>query len=46
MMIKKIFKKKPLHSGSSYSKTQQILQHILSQVEQGGDEKVIECAAK
>ena len=42
MMIKKIFKKKPLHSGSRDTKTQ----HILSQVEQGGYEKVIEYAAK
>ena len=46
MMIKKIFKKKPLHSGSRDTKTQQILQQILSQVEQGGYEKVIEYAAK
>ena len=46
MMIKKIFKKKPLYSGSSDTKTPQILQHIFSQVEQGGDEKVIEYAAK
>ena len=46
MMIKKIFRKKPLHTGRSDTKTQQILQHILSQVEQGGYEKVIEYAAK
>ena len=46
MMIKKIFKKKPLYSGSSDTKTPQILQHIFSQVEQGGNEKVIEYAAK
>ena len=42
MMIKKIFGKKPLHTGSSDTKTQ----HILSQVEQGGNEKLIEYAAK
>ena len=46
MVIKKIFKKKPLDSGSSDTKTQQILQHIFSQVEQGGNEKAIEYAAK
>ena len=46
MMIIKYFKKIPLHSGISDTKTQKIVQHILSQVEQGGDEKVIECAAK
>ena len=42
----KNIKKKPLYSGSSDTKTPQILQHILSQVEQGGNEKVIEYAAK
>ena len=42
----KIFKKIPLHSGTSDTKSQKIVQHILSQVEQGSDEKVIEYAAK
>tara|TARA_B100000989_G_scaffold296807_1_gene280858 strand:+ start:4860 stop:5000 length:141 start_codon:yes stop_codon:yes gene_type:complete len=46
MMIIKYLKKIPLHSGTSDTKTQKIVQHILSQVEQGGDEKVIEYAAK
>ena len=42
----KIFKKILLHSGISDTKTRKIVQRILSQVEQGGDEKVIEYAAK
>ena len=46
MMIIKYLKKTPLHSGSSDTKSQKIEQHILSLVEQGGDEKVIEYAAK
>lgn len=46
MMIIKYLKKTPLHSGSCDTKTQKIVQHILSQVEQGSDEKVIEYAAK
>ena len=46
MMIIKYLEKTPLHSGISDTKTQKIVQHILSQVGQGGDEKVIEYAAK
>ncbi len=46
MMLIRFFEKTPLHSGSSDTKSQKIVQHILSQVEQGGDEKVIEYAAK
>ena len=45
-MTIKYLKKAPLHSRSDDTKTQKIVQHILSQVEQGGDEKVIEYAAK
>ena len=46
MMIIKYLKKTPLHSGISNTKTQKIVQHILSQVEQDDDEKVIVYAAK
>jgi hypothetical protein len=45
-MLVKYLKKIPLPSGSSGTKSQKIVQHILSQVEQGSDEKVIEYAAK
>ena len=45
-MAIKYLKKTPLHSGGNDTKNQKIVQHILSQVEQGSDEKVIEYAAK
>ena len=46
MMVIKSFKKALLHLGSKDKKTQEIVQDILSDVEKGGDEKVIEYAAK
>ena len=45
-MLVKYLKKIPLHSGSSDTKSQKIVRHILRQVEPGSDEKVIEYAAK
>ena len=45
-MAIKFFKKLLLHSGSNDTKTQKIVQDILSDVEKGGHEKVIEYAAK
>ena len=45
-MAIKFLKKALLHLGSNDTKTLKILQDILSEVEKGGDEKVIEYAAK
>jgi len=46
MMTIKYLKKAPLHSRSDDTKTQQIVQDILSDIEVGGDEKALEYAAK
>ena len=45
-MTIKYLKKAPLHSRSNDTKTQKILQDILSEIEQGGDEKAIEYVTK
>ena len=45
-MTIKYLKKALLHSRSNETKTQKIVQEILSEIEEGGDEKVIEYAAK
>ena len=45
-MTIKYLKKAPLHSRSNDTKTQKIVQDILSEIEQGGDEKALEYAAK
>ncbi|MBL6839252.1 MAG: histidinol dehydrogenase [Rhodobacteraceae bacterium] len=45
-MTIKYLKKAPLHSRSDDTKTQQIVQDILSDIEVGGDEKALEYAAK
>ena len=45
-MTKKYLKKAPLHSRSKDIKTQKIVQDILSEIEEGGDEKALEYAAK
>ena len=45
-MTIKYLKKAPLHSRSNDTKTQKIVQDILSEIEEGGDEKALEYAAK
>ena len=45
-MTIKYLKKAPLHSRSKDTKTQKIVQDILSEIEEGGDEKALEYAAK
>ena len=45
-MTIKYLKKAPLHSRSKDIKTQKIVQDILSEIEEGGDEKALEYAAK
>ena len=45
-MTIKYLKKAPLHSRSNDTKTQKIVQDILSEIEKGGDEKALEYAAK
>ena len=45
-MTIKYLKKAPLHSRSNDTKTQKIVQGILSEIEEGGDEKALEYAAK
>ena len=45
-MTIKYLKKAPLHSRSNDTKTQKIVQDILSEIEDGGDEKALEYAAK
>ena len=45
MTIKYLIKA-PLHSRSNDTKTQKIVQDILSEIEEGGDEKALEYAAK
>ena len=45
-MTIKYLKKAPLHSRSDDTKTQKIVQDILSEIEKGGDEKALEYAAK
>jgi len=45
-MAIKYLKKAPLHSRSKDIKTQKIVQDILSEIEEGGDEKALEYAAK
>ena len=45
-MTIKYLKKAPLHSRSKDIKTQKIVQDILSEIEDGGDEKALEYAAK
>ena len=45
-MAIKFFKKLLLHSGSNGTKTQKIVQDILSDVKTGNEENVIDCAAK
>ena len=45
-MTIKYLKKAPLHSRSNDTKTQKIVQDILSEIEVGGDEKALEYAAK
>ena len=45
-MVKKYLKKAPLHSRSDDTNTQQIVRDILHDIENGGDEKALEYAAK
>ncbi len=45
-MTIKYLKKAPLHSRSNDTKTQNIVRDILSEIEEGGDEKALEYAAK
>ena len=45
-MTIKYLKKAPLHSRSNDTKTQKIVQDILSEIEEGGDQKALEYAAK
>ena len=45
-MTIKYLKKASLHSRSNDTKTQKIVQDILSEIEEGGDEKALEYAAK
>ncbi len=45
-MTIKYLKKALLHSRSNETKTQKIVQEILSEIEEGGDEKALEYAAK
>jgi len=45
-MTIKYLKKAPLHSRSNDTKTQKIVQDILSEIEEGGDEKALEYATK
>ena len=45
-MTIKYLKKAPLHSRSNDTKTQKIVQDILSEIEEGGDEKALEYASK
>ena len=45
-MTIKYLKKAPLHSRSNDTKTQNIVRDILSDIEEGGDEKALEYAAK
>ena len=45
-MTVEYLKKAPLHSRSNDTKTQKIVQDILSEIEEGGDEKALEYAAK
>ena len=45
-MTIKYLKKAPLHSRSNDTKTQKIVQDILSEIEEGGDEKALEYAKK
>ena len=45
-MAIKFFKKLLLHSGSNDTKTQKIVQGILSDVKKGITENVVQCAVK